>query len=84
LRESLQEFEGAGEGNDANDVFDFAALDFTIFGFMVSVREEFADGGEAGAAVGLADDLVGDKAVFVGPDGPDAGDSGSGVYQDAI
>jgi hypothetical protein len=84
LRESLQEFEGAGEGNYAADVFDFAALDFAIFGFVVGVGEEFANGGEAGAAVGLADDFFRDEAMLVGPDGPDARDGGSGVDEDAV
>src|ERR1700682_201911 len=51
---------------------------------MVGGGEEFADGGEAGAAVGLADHFVGDEAVFIRPDGPDAGDRGRGVYQDAV
>ncbi|MCU1239803.1 MAG: hypothetical protein JWO71_529 [Candidatus Acidoferrum typicum] len=84
LRESLQDFESAGEGNYAFDVFDFAALDFAIFGGVVGVGEEFADGGEAGAAVGLADDFVGNEAVFIRPDGPYAGNGGGGVYQDAV
>jgi hypothetical protein len=34
--------------------------------------------------VGLADDLFGDEAVLVGPDGPDAGYGGGGVDQDAV
>jgi hypothetical protein len=80
----LQEFEGAGEGNYAFGVFDFAALDFAIFGFVVGVWEEFANGGDAGAAVGLADDVVWDEGVFVGPDGPDAGYGGSGVDENAV
>jgi hypothetical protein len=84
LREGLQEFESAREGNYAFGVFDFAALDFTIFGFVVGVGEEFTDGGDARTAVGLADDLVGDEAVLVGPDGPDAGYGGSGVDEDAV
>jgi hypothetical protein len=80
----LQDFESAGEGNHAFDVFDFTALDFAIFGVMVGVGEKFTDGSEAGAAVGLADDFIGDEAVFVGPDGPDARDGGRGVYEDAV
>ena len=80
----MQEFEGAGERNYAVDIFDFAALDFAIFGIVVGMGEELADSGEAGAAVGLADDFFGDEAVFVGPDGPDARDRGGGVHQDAV
>jgi hypothetical protein len=84
LRERLQDFERAREGNYAIDVFDFAALDFAIFGVVIGVRQEFADGGEARATVGLADDIIGDEAVFVGPDGPDTGDCGGGVDEHAI
>jgi hypothetical protein len=84
LRERLQKFEGAGEGNHAIDVFDFAALDFTIFGFVVSVGEEFADGGDARAAVGLAHDFVGIESMFLRPDRPNAGYGGSGVDEDAV
>jgi hypothetical protein len=80
----LQDFEGAGEGNYAFNVFDFATLDLAIFGVVIGVRQEFANCGHAGAAVGLADDIVRHEAVFVGPNGPDAGYCGSGVYQDAV
>jgi hypothetical protein len=84
LRKNLKELERAGEGNYAVGVFDFAALDFAIFGFMIGVGQEVADGGDTGAAMSLANDLVGDEAVLVGPDGPDASNGGSGVNQDAI
>jgi hypothetical protein len=80
----VQEFEGAGERNDAFGVFDFAALDFAIFGDVIGVGEEVADGSHAGAAMSLADDFVGDEAVFFGPEGPDAGYGGSGVDQYAV
>jgi bifunctional aspartokinase / homoserine dehydrogenase 1 len=84
LRESLQHFEGAREGNNAAGVFDFAALDLAILCCRIGAGEEFANGGDAGASVGLADDFFGDEAVLVGPDGPDAGDGGRGVDQDAV
>ena len=83
-RESLQDFERSGEGDDAFSVFDFAALDLAIFRVMIGVREEVANRGDAGASVSLADDLVGKKAVLVGPDGPDTGYGRSGVDQDAV
>ena len=84
LRDCLQEFESAGEGNHACDVFDFAALDFAIFGGVIGVGKEFAYGGDAGAAVGLAYDFLGDEAVLGGPLGPNARDGGGGIDQDAV
>jgi hypothetical protein len=84
LREGLQEFEGAGEGNHAFGVFDFAALDFAIFGDVVGVGKEFADGGDARAAVSPADDFVWDEAVLDSPFGPHAGDCWSGVHEHAV
>jgi hypothetical protein len=84
LGERSQKVEGTGEGNHAYDVFDLAELDFAIFGVVVGVGEELADGGEAGAAMGLADDFFGDEAMLVGPGRPDACDGGSGVDEDAV
>ncbi len=34
--------------------------------------------------MGLADDFLGDEAVLVGPDGPDARDGGGGVDEDSV
>jgi len=84
LRKRLQNFESAGEGNYTLGVFDFAALYFAIFDDGIGVREEIANGGDAGTAVGLADDFVGYEAVLVGPDGPDAGYGGGGVDENAV
>src|SRR4029077_11653454 len=84
LRDCLQELEGAGEGNYAFDVFDFTALDFAIFRVVIGVRKQIANGGNAGASVGLADDVVGNETVFRGPFRPHARDSGSGVDQYAV
>jgi len=83
-RESLQDFDGAGEGDDAVGVFDFAALDDAIFGLVVSVGEKLADSGEAGTAVGLTNDVVGNKAVSFCPESPDTCYDRGGVYKDAI
>ena len=80
----MQEFESAGEGNHAFGVFDFAAFDFAIFGDVVGVREKFADGGDAGAAVSPADDFVGDEAVLHSPFGPHAGDCRSRIHEHAV
>ncbi len=83
-RERAEEFERAGQRDDAVEVFDFAALDFVIFGFDVAVREVVANGGDAGAAVGGVGDFGGVEAVFESPAGPDAGDSGGGVDEDTV
>src|SRR4029077_1735908 len=84
LRDYLQEFDSAGEGNHAFDVFDFAAFDFAIFDVVIGARKEFADGGDAGTAVGLADDFLGDETVLRGPLGPDARDGGSGINEHTV
>src|SRR6266849_3227377 len=84
LRESLQDFESAGEGNHAFNVRDFAAFDFAIFRFVIGVGQQLANGGDAGLAVSLADDFARIEAVLVGPDGPDARDGRGGVDEDAV
>ena len=48
------------------------------------MREEFLDGGETGAAVGVQDGVVGIEVVLEGPTRPDAGDGGGGVDEDAV
>ena len=72
------------EGDDAFEIFDFAALDFAILGGVVGVGQVFADGGEAGASVSFGDDLLGIEAVFERPTGPYAGHGGSGIDEDTI
>jgi hypothetical protein len=44
----------------------------------------FADGGEAGAAVGTGNDFFGVESVLDGPAAPDAGHGGSGVDEDSV
>jgi hypothetical protein len=80
----LQDFESARQRNHALGIFDFAALYFAIFGLVIGVRKQVANGGDAGAAMGLADDLIGNESVLVGPDGPDAGYGGGGIDEDAV
>jgi hypothetical protein len=78
---------GAGKRDDVGDVFDFGTLHPGVFGKVdggVGVREEFTDGGEAGAAVGELDSGVGVEIMFAGPADPDTGDGGSGVDKNAI
>ena len=84
LRERLQEFESAGKGNHALDVFNFGAFDFAIFGVVIGVGKEFAYGGDAGAAVGLAHDIIRIESMFLRPDCPNARDRGSGVHEHAV
>jgi hypothetical protein len=84
LRERSQDLYGAREGDDAVGVFDLAALDFAIFGLVVGVGEKFADRGEARAAVSLANDFIGNEAMFFRPERPDAGYRGRGVNENAV
>ena len=49
-----------------------------------ALGQQFAQGGDAGAAVGLADDRVGVEAVDAGEAGPAAGDGGGGVDKHAV
>jgi hypothetical protein len=76
--------QSAGERDDISDVFDLAAFDIAIFGVVIAPREQFDDGGETGAAMRVAHDILGHKAMFKSPSGPNARDSGSGVNQHAI
>jgi hypothetical protein len=75
------------EGHDALDIFDFRAFHPIVFGevgSVIGVRKEFLYGGEAGAAVGEVDGVIGVQIVLDGPAGPDASDGGSGVDEDAV
>lgn len=83
-RQGSQQGECSGQRYDAVDVFDFAALNLTIQGFMVGFGQEFADGLDAGAPVSLADRDLGIKAVLDGPLRPYSSDGGRGVDQDTI
>ena len=80
----MQETQSSGERDNIRDVFDFAAFDFAIFGVMIAKGEQFTDGGEARAAVGLAHDVVGHKTVFESPGSPDTGYGGRGIDEDAV
>ena len=79
-----EQIERAGERDDSVEVFDFAALDFVVLGFMIGVGKIFAHGREAGAAMGAGDDFFGIESVLDGPAAPDAGDGGSGIDQDSV
>src|SRR5579863_7514976 len=83
-RKTGQQGECAGEWKDALKIGNFAAFDFAVLGFVICVRKIFADGGEAGASVGAGHNFPGVEAALDGPLTPDAGDGGSGVYQDSV
>ena len=78
---------GAGKRDHVGDVFDFAAFHPAIF-FQVVFRriigQEILDGGEGSAAVSQGDDADGVHVVARSPAGPDAGDGGGGIDQDAV
>ena len=80
----LQEVQGARKSCYIGDVFDFEALDFTIFSVVIAARQQFADGGEAGAAMGLTNYILGHQAMTEGPNGPYARDGGGGIDEDAV
>ena len=51
---------------------------------MIAVGKQFLNGGHAGPAVGAGNDTAGIERMILSPDGPNAGDSGSGIDEDAI
>ncbi len=78
---------GTGKRDHVGDLFNFALLHPAIFREVsggIGVGKEFADGCEAGAAVGEVDDVVGVEFVLAGPAGPNAGDGRGGVDEDAV
>jgi len=83
-RESAEKFQCAGQGDDAFQVFNFALLHFTIFGFGIRAGQEFTQGGKAGPSVGPADNFLGLETVFKRPTGPDALYGRSGIDKHAI
>jgi hypothetical protein len=86
-RSGGEDFPCARQGGDVGNIFQFGALHPLVFGlvsFSGSVREEFLDAGQAGAAVRVGENLRGIEIVARGPAGPDAFDGGSGVDEDAV
>lgn len=83
-RERTEKGERAGQGNYAFEILNFAALDFAIFRGVVGMGKVFADGGQAGAALGSARDLLRVKAMFERPPCPHPGYGGRGVNEHAI
>jgi len=51
---------------------------------VIRVGKKLADRADAGAAVGHFYNFVRIESVFVCPTGPDAGDSGCRIHQDAV
>ena len=86
-RNSSEELLRAGKRGDVGNFLDFAAFHPAIFPEVdlgIGVGKQFANGSEAGTAVSGADHLIGIKIVFQGPTGPNAGDGGGGVDEDAV
>jgi hypothetical protein len=69
-RKGTQEFRGSGQSHNSFDVFNLQALDFAIFRLMVRVREEFADGADAGPPMRNFHHGIGIKAMLPRPNGP--------------
>jgi len=84
-RQGGEKLRRAGERDNVGDVFDFPSLHLPVFCLVVAIGEQFAHGGDAGAAVGEADDFfrVG-EAVEDRPFGPAASYGGCRIYEDAI
>jgi hypothetical protein len=82
-----EQFFGAGEGDDASEIFDFRALHPGILSEVdggIGVREKSLDGDQAGAAVSEVYGVIGIHVVPQSPARPDAGDGRSGVDEDAV
>jgi hypothetical protein len=82
-----EQFFGAREGDDVGDILDFTAFHPLIFDKMdrgVGVGQELPEGVKAHASVGEVDDVFGIHIVLESPAGPDAGDGGRGINEDAV
>lgn len=86
-RNRREQLLGTGKRDHIGDLFDFTLLHPAILRQVdggIDMGKEFADGSQTGSAVREVDDVVGIQVVFARPAGPDAGDGGSGIDQDAI
>lgn len=79
-----QQGERAGQRDDAFEIFDFAALDLAVLGFMIGVRQVFTHRRETGAAMGAGNYFFGIESVLNGPSAPDTRHRGSGVDEDSV
>jgi len=82
--DGLQKVQGSGERRYIRDVLDFAAFDFAIFRFVITVGKKLADCGHARSAMAFVHDFGWFKAVGVGPTCPHARDGRSGIDENAI
>src|SRR5258708_6741491 len=86
-RYGSEKFAGAGESDDVGNVFDFGAKHpegFLEMDFGAFLGKKILDGGATGAAVGKGGDVDGIHVGARGPAGPDAGDGGRGIDEDAV
>lgn len=79
-----QKGECTGQRDHAFEVRDFAAFDFAVLGFVIRVREIFADSRQAGTAVGAGDHLLGIESMLKSPLAPHARDCRRGVHQHSV
>jgi hypothetical protein len=78
---------GARQSDNVSDVVYFGLLHPQVFsevGFAEGVGQEFLDADEAGAAVGVLDNIGGVESVLGGPGLPDTGHGGSGIDENAV
>ena len=83
-REGCEQFNGASYRNYPFSVVNLALFEVAIECLVVSIRQKFADGLEAGAPVGLASSLYRLKSVLHCPLLPDAGDDRGRVDQHTV
>ena len=86
-RDGGEKFPSSRKSDDIVDVFDFSAFHPFVLGEVnggIGVGEKFPDGGEARAAMGGGDRVIGIEVVLAGPARPDASNGGSGVDEDAV
>ncbi len=74
----------AGQGDDACEIGDFAALDFAILSVVIGVGQIVAHRGETRAAVGASDNFFGIESVLKSPLMPDALDGRRGVDEHSV
>lgn len=84
IRQAGEQIERAGQRDDAAKVFDFATFNLAIFSLVIGVRQVFAHGGKAGAAMSVGNDFFRIESVLDGPAAPDARHGGSGVDEDSV
>jgi hypothetical protein len=84
LRQSRQQLAGAREKDHTFDILNLAALDLSIFGNVIRIRQVLADGRQAGTPVRAAYNLRGIETALEGPLSPYPSHCRSGIDKYAI